>query len=195
MKGSRSRSTRGRDSGASYALLLLALLLVLLAAAEAAAQAAPVLRPGDTVRVRAGGASSVSEVIRVVPGALVLRSPDGMEMVMPVASTRRIEVRVPRTRVRQIGHDALVGGLIGGATGAVIGIMSPPDPDCWVCFTPAEAAMMAGTVLGVAGLTVGAVIGAVRPKSAAWRRVAPERLALEMAPAAAGVRLSLAWRP
>lgn len=172
---------------------VLALVPATLAAPEAAAQST--LRAGDSVRVTWYGRSAVYQVVRVAPDTLVV-SRSGTIMDLPMAGIQRIAVPARRTRLGQVGHDALVGGLIGAAAGTVLGFAGGnPSPECWMmCYSATETALMAGTALGVLGAGAGALTGAIRSPGLTWRPIPLSGLQLGMAPTGAGVRLAATWR-
>lgn len=192
MPNPRSRTRPAGTPGFAFALLLLALLLVLLSAAGAAAQTTT-LHPGDSVRIAGAGYG----VVRTGPGILVVRGPDGGEIEIPTPGLGRIDVLTRRTRLGELGRLTLAGGLIGGAFGALVGLGVPPERDCSMfgCFSRADNAMLGGMMVGVAGAGIGMVIGAVKPRGKYWRRIDPDRLALEVAPARDGATLGIRVRP
>lgn len=172
---------------------ILALLSATLAAPEAAAQST--LQAGDSVLITWYGLSrsSVYQVVRVAPDTLVVTRM-GTIFELPMAGIQRIAVPTRRTRLGQVGHDALIGGLIGAAGGAILGLASG-NPDCAiVCFTATERALMAGTALGVLGAGAGALTGAIRSPGLTWRAIPLPGLRVGMMPTAAGVRLAATWR-
>jgi len=76
---------------------------------------------------------------------------------LDIASVKTIKFR----RKNKIGRSILHGAMVGFAVGGISGLMSY-DPDAWNIWTPAEQGLVIGTIFGVAGGLVGAMIGPIK---------------------------------
>ena len=170
-------------------------------ARPAAGQAAPV-RPGDWVRVTPWGADApVTGRVLEADSAFVSLRPtrDAAPRQFRYADLRRLEQEAGRASraagaLRGAGRGALV-GLAGGVLLTAATFLSGADEGCGDCFVaPTGVAAAAGVLLTGAGVVVGGVVGAARPRQT-WRPVhLPSRVGATRGRAGApGVTVHLAF--
>jgi hypothetical protein len=143
-----------------------------------------------------GGKRAVYEVVRTAPGALVVLERGG-ERELSRVTIQQVELRVRQTRGRQIASYAVLIGLVGAATGTIIGLADGDDPPSgWggISFTAGDKAVMGGVGLGAGGAGLGALLGAVAPLGTRWKTVPLEGLALDVAPGPGGAALAITRR-
>lgn len=139
--------------------------LVFLVSATADAQA-PAINAGARVRVTSKVHDynrRVATVSAVRRDSLVLFMKKGNSATVALSDIDRMQVSVGRRRM--VLRGMLAGGLIGAVTGAAAGAATYEECKDQICFlTPVsagEAAAGGATILGVVGVAVGGVIGAL----------------------------------
>ena len=174
-----------------------------------ATQAAPVLAPGDRVRVRTGP-WSVSEPL---VGTVVEEEGDSLRLLvagqrtpvaLALAKLQEIEISRGRHSHSNAGQGALIGLGIGSLAGAGLGVAlwsSPPSPPCKptapfnFCgldfgVSSGQAALVGGVLFGALGAGLGALVGS-GTHSERWERIALDHAHASMAPY--GARLALSF--
>jgi hypothetical protein len=116
-------------------------------------------RQGAEVVVTKKDRTQVSgELIAVKKSSLLLLAD------RPVAGTD-LAVALDEINVVKIGKKSKFasglgyGVLIGGGSGALLGLASGDDPPGWFSYTASEKAIMGAIVLGVLGMTLGGIAG------------------------------------
>jgi len=145
---------------------LLPVVLVLLAASsgDLAAQHVQAPRSGDRVRITGGTTSGEFTFLTREGDTLVLRKAMGVDTLrVPLSSIGSLAVRRSRTSGRGAARGAGIGFLIGGGTGALIGLMSGDDPPGFMSFSAGEKAVVLGGALGLLGTLIGVIGGASNP--------------------------------
>jgi hypothetical protein len=97
-------------------------------------------------------------VLTIRSDSLLLQVAPAETLAVALAGVTRLEVSTGRRRYALRG--AGLGSLIGGASGAVIGYASGDDRG-WCCFSAGGKAVIYGVGLGVTGLVIGTVVGAL----------------------------------
>lgn len=144
------------------AFRLVALVFLVSAAAEAQA---PAVNAGARVRVTSKAHDynrRVATVSAVRSDSIVLLMKKGNLATVALSDIDEMQVSVGQRRT--VLRGMLAGGLIGAAGGAVIGAATyePCEGFCVLASNSAGAeAAITGTVLGVLGLVVGGVVGAI----------------------------------
>jgi hypothetical protein len=152
--------------------IMLGLTVALLSGSDIAAQDSSVaLRPGQVIRVSgAKGFRFTGEFMGRDSSALVIRPSDGQTRRVPIVWIGKVEVRTAHK------SGAGTGALIGGTTGAVLGLAAVAgiDSDEFFdpCCSPGEYASGA-LILGAVAGGVGAAMGALTHKDT-WTRIPPE---------------------
>ena len=140
----------------------LAAVLMLVPLGTAAAQVVQP-RSGDRVRVTAmssGLQNRAARVLDVRRDTLVLQLAPAETLAVALAGVNRLDVSTGRRRYTMRG--ATIGSLIGVTSGVVIGFASGDDPpDAFWQTSAGEKAAIAGVGLGVVGLVIGGVVGAL----------------------------------
>lgn len=132
----------------------------------------------------------------ITADSVVLREDGATQVALPLTSTTRIEVR--RGQHRRWGRGALIGGVVGGATGLALSVAWVADDCCWAncgC-SGQEAPVIAGaTAVGFIGFgIIGAGIGALI-KTDLWEEVPLDRVRVSFAPQQDGrIALGLTYR-
>jgi len=157
----RSNRTKRATTPGAFASGLIFALVVGVSSAEAQS-AAPVVG-GSRVRITSpamGLRSAEGTVQEVTQDALVVlfHNPRRSGRI-DRADITAMEISVGRERRALRGMG--IGALVGGGTGAVLGLMSGDDPaDCWLlCFSAEEKAAMFGIGLGLTGAVTGLLAG------------------------------------
>lgn len=190
----------------------LVLLFTLAPLPRAAGQSASPLSPGMHVRITVDSLSSVKGTVIGSAGPTFQIAPDNRADTIEVEYSRVDRLEVSRGMRNRVLHDALWGGGMLGALGAVVGAASdagtdpqfvwykdaPPPDGCSAidprCTKPPRETesppflkkTLKGLGIGAAaGLLAGAVVGKLR-KSEVWHRLSPEeyRVHVAVAPAA-----------
>lgn len=168
--------------------LFLPILAQLLVSSAAAAQIRSAPVPGDVVRMQSAAGPYTYEVLEWSPVSVRLRDlRTGAQLSVPPEDATGAELRIgmePRGRsaLRGFGIGLLTGAVIGG----IIGFADGDDPAGWFSFTAEEKALLFGGALGVAGGTLGGVIGLASPRSR-WAPLAPS---VAVSGSGLGVRLT-----
>jgi len=145
----------------NLALVLVSALLASRIGAQPSGATDSTLRVGTRVRVRTADASSVFRVGTVSAlsaDSLELRL-DGADSVAQLPYRAITQLDVSGGRHRHTLQGAGIGVLVGVTAGVISGFASGDDPPGWFSFTAEDKAVIGGTVLGVVGLAVGAVVG------------------------------------
>ena len=131
--------------------------------------------PGSQVRIRTVENRNwqTGKVKSVDDSTIVLLNRGGGEMRMPLQSVTAIDVSDGH---RSRWRGAAIGLVVGGGVGAVLGYSTGECSSAGFClFTPAESAMLLGTLGGVAGTGIGALVGG----GERWKRAAiPSRVSI-----------------
>jgi hypothetical protein len=162
--------------------------LIVLAALAAdvssvAGQVTPSVMPGSRVRLSApslGLSEAVGTVKEATDEALVVQ----FEYPRRVGTVDRSEIGkldISIERERKVLKSLGVGLLIGASSGAVIGLASGDDQNCFICFTAEEKALVGGAMLGLTGGVVGLFVGLARPQEI-WSPMLPEDVDLTVLP-------------
>lgn len=144
------------------AFRLVALVFLVSAAAEAQA---PAVNAGARVRVTSKVHDydrRVATVSAVRSDSLVLLMKKGNSATVALSDIDQMQVSVGRRRT--VLRGMLAGGLIGAIGGAVIGAVTYKPCEGFCIFASdnaGEEAAIAGTALGVVGLVVGGIVGAI----------------------------------
>jgi len=120
-------------------------------------------RPGDRVRITATSVGLTNQVARVQSvrnDTLILRLRGDETQTVPLAAVSHLELSTRRTRHTLQG--AGIGGLVGAGIGLVGGYASgDDDPNQFMAMSAGGKAALGAMVLGVAGLAIGSVVGAL----------------------------------
>jgi len=121
------------------------------------------LQSGDRIRITATPYALKNRTARVLSvrnDSLLLQVAPAETLTVALAGVTQLDVSTGRRRhtLRGVG----IGALAGVASGALIGFASGDDPPGWFAMTASEKAALGGATLGVAGLVVGAVVGALK---------------------------------
>jgi hypothetical protein len=155
-------------------LLCLLALLSFFSGGEVRAQEEAAL-PGSRVRVWTGlnergnptGPRRTGQITAWTADSVVLDAPGARgALAVPITSVSRMDVSRPRTVLEGAGRIGAVGVVIGGVTGAVLGIREGDD---WF-FSAKAKAVGYGIILGGAGGLAGMLVGALAPGER-WQRV------------------------
>jgi hypothetical protein len=144
---------------------------------------------GPRVRVsRAHAKSIVGSLVAVGDTGLTIKTPNGESVAVGRDAVSRFEVSARRSRK---GKGAWMGALVGLAAGTAVGFAagddcgSVPTGDDLVsrlernlCFSRGEVA----AVLGVTGLALGTVVGAVAAPGERWEVTKPEQVKVSVTP-------------
>ena len=160
------------------------------------AQTAP-LSPGARVRVTTSGPSpsrQVGSVLELREDSLVIR-PDGRADSLAIPLARVTDIELSRGLRTQGRRGLGVGFLVGAGAGVLIGLTDGDDPPgAFFSFSAEEKALMAGSMLGVAGAVVGGLVGLVS-RTEKWSRVplgaATGRVGVAPRPGGVGLSVSL----
>ena len=158
-------------------LTLVLVALFVATSSPLAAQEAPV-EPGARVRVTAPdlGINKAIGVFEAVEGGTLVVG----TLRLPLASVTRLEVH--RGQKSRVGRGALIGAAVGAGSGAIIGAIAfsgscIDNPDgC-----PAAGAAIGAIFLGLPGLLVGTVVGALS-KTDRWEAVPLDRIRVSFTP-------------
>jgi len=99
-----------------------------------------------------------ARVLSVGSDSLFLLVAPAETLAVALAGVTRLEVSTGRRRYALRG--AGIGALIGVTSGAVAGYASGDDRG-WCCFSAGEKAVVYGVGLGISGLVIGSVVGAL----------------------------------
>lgn len=177
------------------ALFLMALVVPFLAGHVAGQQPEP-LHAGDRVRVSRGSMRGVFTLVDTEDHTLLLfDSATSRSFRQPSDSIDRLEVRRPRLPLDAALRAGAVGLVVGGATGALVGVLSGADdrPCFPVCMSAGEKAALLGGALGGAGFLIGFFTGVAHPGEH-WLTVAvPAELSITV-PGRGGLGVSISRR-
>jgi len=121
------------------------------------------LQSGDRIRITAPPSALKNRIARVLSvrnDSLLLQVAPAETLTVALAGVTQLDVSTGRRRHTLWG--AGIGALGGVASGALIGFASGDDPPGFLAMTASEKAAFAGASLGVAGLAIGAVVGALK---------------------------------
>jgi hypothetical protein len=154
--------------------------------------------PGDRVRVsechirtlRSGTLRNECErhvgTLSVLTAQVVTLRMEGTatEFAVPLDSVIKLEVH--RGRRARTGRGALIGSIVGVASGAIVGVAVAKGPSTcedlgWPEPCGARLALTGGLLFGASGALVGTVIGALI-KTDRWEEVPLDRLSVGLAP-------------
>ena len=142
------------------------------------------LTPGQRVRIHSHEfGMNMREGFVHFDSVLVLGGSRGERMAIPLTSVTRLEVH--RGTRNQVGKGALIGFGIGAGFGALIGLGTSTQQCSMICFSPSESAAIGAAVIGIPGLLIGIVAGALS-KSDRWEEVPLERVRVSFAPLGGG---------
>lgn len=176
------------------ALLYIGLAHLLLTASGAGLSAQRVERPRAGERVRISGGAHPGEFTLTgwqADTLLVLDTLEEETLRVPLASVDRLSVRRPRTPAEEALRGGIAGLFFFGGSGALMGLTAGDDgPDCTLCLTAGEKALLYGGAAGSVGLLLGGIVGALNPGER-WQRV-PTRTHVTVAPQP-GARIGVAF--
>jgi len=141
---------------------ILAAAFMLMPLGAVAAQAVQ-LQSGARIRITATSYSLENRTARVLSvrnDSLLLRVAPAETLAVALAGVTRLDVSTGRRRYTLRG--AGIGALAGIASGALIGYASGDDPPGLFAMTASGKAALGGATLGVTGLAIGAVVGALK---------------------------------
>lgn len=127
-----------------------------------AAQAVQI-QSGARVRVTATPYALEKRTARVLSvrnDSLLLQVAPAETLAVALAGVTQLDVSTGRRRHTLQG--AGIGALAGVASGVLIGFSDGDDPPGFLSMTASEKAAFGGATLGVAGLAIGAVVGALK---------------------------------
>lgn len=119
-------------------------------------------KSGDRIRITAPPSALDNRTARVLSArsdSLLLQVAPSETLSVALADVTRLEVSTGRRRYTLRG--AGIGTLIGVASGALIGYASGDDEPGFFALTKGDKAVIASVGLGVAGLVVGTLVGAL----------------------------------
>ena len=144
---------------------------------------APSISQGSRVRITAASlelSEAVGTVQEATREALVVQ----FEYPRRVATVDRSEIGkmdISIQQQRKVLKSFGGGLLVGAGSGAVIGLASGDDQNCFICFTAEEKALVGGAALGLAGGAVGLILGLVRRRDV-WSPMLPGDVDLTVQP-------------
>ena len=121
------------------------------------------LESGARIRITAGPhglKNRTARVLSVHNDSLLLQVAPAETLAVALAGVTRLDVSTGRRRYTLRG--AGIGALAGIASGALIGYASGDDPPGLFAMTASGKAALGGATLGVTGLAIGAVVGALK---------------------------------
>ena len=119
---------------------------------------------GDRIRITAAPNAldnRIASVLSVRGDSLILHVALAPTKTLAVARADVTRLEVSTGRSRHAGRGAGIGALVGVTSGAFMGYTSGDDRRGWFRFTAEEKAVGYGVGLGVAGLVIGTVVGAL----------------------------------
>ena len=181
---------------------LIAVIVSILAVAATAGAQAPTVAPGTRVRVQRGYSLWNDPVARysIVIGSLVradwdsvVVSREGQLVAIPRADVSALAVKVgERPRGPRVLGGAAIGLGVGALTGMALVAASGDECDSGsYCMSQDEAMGAAALLVGVLGMSVGAIVG-VATSGERWRYVAlPAPARVGLMPTSRGVAIQL----
>jgi len=132
------------------------------------------------VRLRAFPGRQLEGTVVKANASTFWLSVDGQSPVaVPLASLKGLDV-VGGQR-RNAGKGAILGLLIGGSLGVLAGASEEDDPPGIMSFSKEDRMALAGVSLGLAGLAIGTVVGALT-KSDVWKPAPLKHINLGLSP-------------
>lgn len=136
------------------------------------------LATGET-RVVMKRRRDTGSLIEFTADSVVLGDDPDARLALPLTSVTKLEVSRGRKSLGA-GKGALWGSLIGVATGAALGAVAYSEPNDFV-HNRGDAALLGAVVLGVPGLVVGTIAGAIS-KTDRWEEVPLDHLRVSVGP-------------
>lgn len=117
-------------------------------------------RSGDRIRITSAPKTLDNQIARLLSvrnDTLLLQVVPPETLAVALAAVTRLEVSTARGR--NTGQGAAIGGLIGLASGVLMGAASGDDPPGFFSFTAGDKALILGVGLAIPGLVIGALVG------------------------------------
>ena len=147
----------------STMLAVAAFTLIPVGAMAAQAVQAVQLESGTRIRITATPYALKNRTARVLSvrnDSLLLQVAPADTLAVALAGVTQLDVSTGRRRHTLQG--AGIGALAGVASGALLGFADGDDPPGFLSMTASEKAALGGATLGVAGLVIGTVVGALK---------------------------------